>query len=152
MSEELVFMMGQFSARFPLDRLYARNHMWALPSGEGFRFGFTAYAVRLLQDVYFLEWFLEAPAKVKERQAIGAIESSKAESELYAPVSGQLKEFNSALLKDPSAINVDGYNAGWLFSLIGEPAGLMKPSEYMDHLAAAWEIAQRTIKGQVNET
>ena len=58
MSEPLVFMMGEFEAQFPTDRKYATNHMWATEldrgseaDGPAHRFGFTAYAVRLLQDV-----------------------------------------------------------------------------------------------------
>ena len=65
MSEPLVFMMGEFAAEFPTDRQYARNHMWALTSEGSIRFGFSAYAVRLLQDVYFLDWNLAAPAALR---------------------------------------------------------------------------------------
>ncbi|HEV7224260.1 MAG TPA: glycine cleavage system protein H [Pirellulales bacterium] len=154
MSEELVFLMGQFAARFPVDRRYAKNHMWAKPAAEGgrFRFGFAAYAVRLLQDVYFLEWSVDAPAPLREKQAIGAIESSKAESELYAPMTGRLVEFNENLLSDPSGINVDPYGEGWLFAMEGPGEGLLSPEEYLVHLAASWTIAERTIKGQINES
>ena len=148
---ELVFMMGKFDARFPTDRKYARNHMWALPHEGGFRFGFSAYAVRLLQDVYFLDWCVDAGVELKERQQIGSIESSKAESDLYAPIPGRLTEFNGGLLSDPSAINVDKYGAGWLFHQTGPDAGLLTPDEYLVHLAAAWKVAERTIKGQMNE-
>jgi glycine cleavage system H lipoate-binding protein len=56
MSDELVFMMGKFAAKVPTDRLYAKNHMWGERRGDVIRCGFTAYAVRLLQDVYFLDW------------------------------------------------------------------------------------------------
>ncbi len=152
MSGELVFMMGKFAARFPTDRLYARNHMWAKEhDGGGFRFGFTAYAVRLLQDVYFLEWSVDEGVQLRERQAIGAIESSKAESELYSPVAGRLVEWNPRLLSDPSAINVDTYSDGWLFRLDSDGKGLLSPEEYQVHLAEAWKVAERTIKGQMNE-
>ena len=152
MSDELVFMMGKFAARVPTDRLYAKNHMWARPrDGGGFDFGFSAYAVRLLQDVYFLEWTVDAGVSLREKQAIGAIESSKAESELYAPAAGRLVEFNTTLLKDPSPINVDGYGAGRLFHMECEGAGLLSPPAYLEHLAAAWKIAERTIKGQMND-
>ena len=160
MSEELVFMMGKFEARFPTDRLYAKNHMWAkavavdgVPSDAPttFDFGLSAYAVRLLQDVYFLEWTVDAPTRLREKQAIGNIESSKAESELYAPTTGELVEFNSTLLKDPSPINVDGYGAGRLFRMTAAPTVLLSPAAYLDHLAAAWKIAERTIKGQMND-
>ncbi|HEX4129511.1 MAG TPA: glycine cleavage system protein H [Pirellulales bacterium] len=152
MSAELVFMMGQFAARFPTDRQYAKNHMWAQqqPSG-GYRFGFSAYAVRLLQDVYFLEWTIDEGAKLRERQPIGAIESSKAESELYAPLAGRLTRFNARLLSDPSTINVDTYGNGWLFALDAPGDGLLSPEQYLVHLADAWKVAERTIKGQMNE-
>lgn len=153
MSEELVFHMGQFPARFPTDRRYARNHMWAQPLSEGgIRFGFSAYAVRLLQDVYFLEWSVDAGVVLREKQAIGAIESSKAESELYAPMAGRLTEFNQRLLSDPSSINVDTYGAGWLFAMEGPGDTLLDPPAYLEHLAASWAIAERTIKGQINES
>jgi glycine cleavage system H protein len=152
MSEELEFMMGEFTARFPTDRQYARNHMWASREGEHrFRFGFTAYAVRLLQDVYFLEWTVDANTALSERQEIGAIESKKAESALYAPIAGRLVRFNEQLLVDPSTINVDKYGAGWLFEIDGAPAALLSPADYLDHLGAVWEVTQRTIKGQLNE-
>lgn len=154
MSDELVFMMGQFAAKFPVDRQYAKNHMWAKSAGEGgpYRFGFSAYAVRLLQDVYFLEWTVDAGSRLREKQAIGAIESSKAESELYAPLPGRLTEFNDNLLSDPSGINVDPYGEGWLFAMEGSGETLLSPDEYLVHLAASWAVAERTIKGQINET
>ncbi len=150
----LIFMMGQFAARFPVDRLYAKNHMWAQPveGGSRFRFGFSAYAVRLLQDVYFLEWTVDTGAALREKQAVGAIESSKAESELYAPMAGRLAEFNENLLSDPSGINVDAYGDGWLFAIEGPGESLLSPEEYLVHLAASWAVAERTIKGQINES
>lgn len=151
-ANELAFMMGQFEARFPTDRQYARNHMWAQRQPDGLvRFGFTAYAVRLLQDVYFLDWTIDADVPLRERQEIGAIESKKAESSLYAPMEGRLVRFNADLLADPSAINVDKYGAGWLFEMEGDGANLFSPEGYVEHLAAVWEVTQRTIKGQMNE-
>ena len=147
----LTFMMGKFAARFPTDRRYAKNHMWAQPVADSFRFGFSAYAVRLLQDVYFLEWSVDAGASLVERQAIGAIESSKAESELYAPMAGRLVRFNERSSSDPSGINVDTYGGGWLFEIEGPGAALLSPEEYLLHLEASWAVAQRTIKGQMNE-
>ncbi|QDU98286.1 glycine cleavage system protein H [Lignipirellula cremea] len=156
MSDSLVFMMGEFEATFPTDRKYAKNHMWAQPQGDTYRFGFSAYAVRLLQDVYFLDWSIDAPVALRERMEIGSIESKKAESDLYAPVSGQLTTFNEELLSDPSAINVDKYNAGWLFEIAqvelnDQGAPLLSPEEYLKHLEQVWEVTQRTIKGQMNQ-
>lgn len=151
MTPGLVFMMGKFEARFPTDRKYAKNHMWAQAAGGGYRFGFSAYAVRLLQDVYFLDWCVDAGIELRERQEIGSIESSKAESALYAPIAGRLTEFNASLLSDPSTINVDTYGRGWLFAIEGPGDDLLSPDAYLIHLEAAWKVAERTIKGQMNE-
>ena len=161
MSDTLSFMMGEFKAEFPTDRLYASNHMWAQPASqqdshapagsERVCFGFTAYAVRLLQDVYFLEWLVDAPCQLKNGQEFGSIESKKAESSLYAPAEGQLIEFNEQLMDDPSAINVDKYGAGWLFQMELPHLEFMTTDEYVDHLAEVWDKTQRTIKGQLNE-
>jgi glycine cleavage system H protein len=146
-------MMGEFAAEFPTDRLYAKNHMWAQPRTEShatMRFGFSAYAVRLLQDVYFLDWIVDAPQTLGERQEIGAIESKKAESDLFAPISGALTQFNPSLMKDPSQINVDTYGGGWLFEMTGQADSLLDPAGYIEHLADVWELTQKTIKGQLN--
>jgi glycine cleavage system H protein len=159
MSDELTFMMGQFAATFPTDRLYARNHMWGQvrePRASGtrtplIRFGFTAYAVRLLQDVYFLDWSVDAGAVVREKQQIGSIESKKAESDLFTPLTGAIMQFNRELLSDPSAINVDKYGKGWLFEMQAAETGLLTGEAYLEHLASVWEVTQRTIKGQLNE-
>jgi glycine cleavage system H protein len=160
MSDELTFLMGKFEARFPTDRKYAKNHMWAKLVGDAatppselhlWRFGFTAYAVRLLQDVYFLDWTIDAGTALAERQPIGNIESSKAESELYSPLAGKLVEFNQELLTDPSGINVDKYGRGWLFSMETTGETLLPAADYLVHLEAAWKVAERTIKGQMNE-
>ena len=152
MADSLTFMMGEFAAEFPTDRQYARNHMWAKSIGDGsYRFGFSAYAVRLLQDVYFLDWDIAAGTALTERQEIGQIESQKAEASLYAPIAGKLTTFNETLFKDPSAINVDKYGTGWLFKIEGSGADLLDPPDYLDHLTAVWEVTQRTIKGQMNQ-
>lgn len=152
MADSLTFMMGEYQAEFPTDRQYARNHMWAQTVGENrFRFGFAAYAVRLLQDVYFLDWEVAVGAELAERQEIGQIESQKAEASLYAPMPGKLGAFNDILLKDPSSINVDKYGAGWLFEIEGRGSELFTPEAYLQHLEAVWEVTQKTIKGQMNQ-
>lgn len=149
--EPLVFMMGEFEARFPVDRLYAKNHMWGQGRGEVVRFGFTAYAVRLLQDVYFLDWMIEPGINLASGQEIGSIESKKAEASLYAPASGRVASINETLLRDPSGINVASYDAGWLFELECDDRSLLSPPDYVAHLEQVWEVTQRTIKGQLNE-
>lgn len=150
MSDSLVFMMGQYAATIPTDRQYARNHMWAQRLGEAYRFGFSAYAVRLLQDVYFLDWTVDADSPLEQRQEIGSIESKKAEASLYAPIAGRLTVFNPELLDDPSAINVDTYSVGWLFEVEGDGEGLLSADEYVEYLDEVWVATQRTIKGQLS--
>ena len=120
---ELTFMMGEFEALLPTDRLYCANHMWAKVCSESaepvtlIRFGFSAYAVRLLQDVYFLDWEFDAPVELTSGKEFGSIESKKAESSLYSPLTGKLVRFNETLMEDPSAINTDKYGDGWLFEM-----------------------------------
>jgi glycine cleavage system H protein len=154
MPDDLTFMMGKFPAVLPGYLRYARNHMWALPLSDRpglWRFGFTSYAIRLMQDVYFLDWQVSAGDDLTLLQEIGHIETSKAESALFAPLAGTLIQLNEALLQDPSGINVDGYGGGWLFELEARAAdGLMDVSEYNQFLAEGWEKTQRLIKGKIN--
>ena len=154
MSDPLVFKMGEFPAEFPVELQYARNHMWAERRGDVFRFGFAAYAVRLLQDVYFLDWNIDAGGELQQQQELGSVESKKAESSLYAPLGGKLTLFNEQLMADPSGINLDKYGEGWLFEMCpaddNTAADLMSAAEYLIHLEDVWKITQRTIKGQLN--
>lgn len=150
MPDDLLFMMGKYEARIPRDRLYTENHLWLQPLAGAYRAGFTAYSVRLLQDVYFLSWAIDPNTRVVKKQEVGEIESSKAVSSLYAPCDGQVLEFNERLLNDPSAINVDNYGEGWLFSFRTE-AELLTPEKYVEVLEAGWESTQRMIKGQMND-
>src|SRR6516162_9693834 len=117
MSEDRTFMMGKYAAHLPGDRRYAHNHMWCRQLGEQLRFGFSAYAVRLMQDVYFLDWHVNPGDQLEQLAPIGHIETSKAVADLFAPIAGTMGPFNSSLLKDPSTINVDNYDAGWLFEM-----------------------------------
>ena len=77
MSEPLHFMMGQYKAVIPIDRMYSKRHMWLQQDGDVWVVGFTAYSVRLLQDVYFLDWTIDPNTPVEDRQEIGEIESSR---------------------------------------------------------------------------
>jgi glycine cleavage system H protein len=150
MPESFTFLMGKHPAELPGDLLYCKNHMWCRPGADGVHtFGFTAYAVRLMQDVYFLEWRID-PGLVTPKQEIGYIETQKATSGLYAPLAGRVVRFNPELLNDPSAINADNYGAGWLFELAGPADGTLTAGEYHEFLTAAWPQTQRLIKGQLN--
>ncbi|EMI57001.1 glycine cleavage system protein H [Rhodopirellula sallentina] len=165
MSDTFTFAMGEFDAEFPNHFFYNKNHMWALPSpapendtsgkaaptDRRFRFGLTAYAVRLLQDVYFLDWVVDPPTELTARMTIGSIESKKAESDLFSPVAGTLTAINEEVLEDPSLINADPYGAAWLIEIETDEAdALMTADQYGEHLVEAWKVAQQTIKGQAN--
>lgn len=151
MSADRVFMMGEYEAHFPTDRRYAKNHMWVLPTSDSVaRFGLTAYAVRLLQDVYFLDLEIEPGMALTARQEIGSIESKKAESSLYSPIAGSVTAVNEQLLEDPTSINLDKYGAGWMMELKCSHSEMLDLDTYLSHLESAWQVAQRTIKGQAN--
>jgi len=150
MADSITFMMGKFPALLPADRCYCRNHMWCQQGDAGAsRFGFTSYAVRLMQDVYFLDWQVNAGNVLQLKQPIGHIETSKAMSDLFAPAAGTLLRFNEELLKDPSGINVDTYEAGWLFEMDAPQAETMSAPDYCQFLEANWEKTQNLLKGHM---
>ena len=145
MSDALTFLMGKYPAVLPADRRYCRNHMWCQPADDVHRFGFTSYAVRLMQDVYFLDWSVNRGDALAVKQLVGHIETSKAMSDLFAPLAGTLVRFNDELLKDPSAINVDNYGPGWLFEMAGDTDGTLDVQEYYNFLDANWEKTQNML-------
>ncbi len=151
MTADLTFMMGKFPAVLPSDRRYCRNHMWCLPNEQHYRFGFTAYAVRLMQDVYFLDWHVNDGDAVTLLQEIGHIETSKATADLFAPIAGTIIRFNRELLTDPAPINLNGYKDGWLFDMEGDASPTLSVEEYCKFLDENWEATQRTLKGDINK-
>jgi glycine cleavage system H protein len=123
--------------------------MWCRVTEGGHRFGFTSYAVRLMQDVYFLDWHVSPGDAVGQLQKIGHIETSKAVADLFAPIAGTIVSFNRELLNDPSPINLDNYSAGWLFEMRGDADGTLSAAEYYSFLDENWEKTQRTLKGHM---
>jgi len=151
MPDDATFMMGKFAAVLPGELRYApTNHMWCQEIDGRQRFGFTAYAVRLMQDVYFLDWIVNEGDPVSHLQHIGHIETSKAVADLFAPLAGTIVAFNRELLKDPSAINHDKYGAGWLFEMTGDASITKSVTEYHQYLETYWDKTQRMIKGKIN--
>lgn len=152
MSRPLVFMMGRSPAFLPIDRRYARNHMWAAAVDGGLRFGLSGYAVRLLGDVQHLRWSVKVGDAVAQGQQVGYVEASKATSDLYAPMAGRLVELNAEVPIKPRLLNTNLYDSGWLFVLAGEPQPFLSPEEYLAHLESVWPLAQRLLKGQVGNS
>jgi glycine cleavage system H protein len=150
MPDDLTFLMGKFPAVLPGELRYAvRNHMWCRAADARLRFGFTSYAIRLMQDVYFLDWQVSSGDAVMYLQQIGHIETSKAVADLFAPIAGNIATFNQELLNDPSPINLDNYGAGWLFEMEGDAGTTLNVTEYYQYLEANWEKTQRTLKGHM---
>ena len=101
------------SAEFPDDLKYTSEHEWARKEGELVRVGITFYAQDALGDVVYVE--LPDPGAVVTQDApFGEIQSPKAVSDLYAPVSGEILERNEEALAAPELVNEDPYGEGWL--------------------------------------
>ena len=146
----MIFEMGKYQAEIPDELLWCRNHMWCRSGTDGLlRFGFGSYAMKLMRDVYFLEWSLSDDSEVAPKQAIGNIESSKAQSELYSPLAGRITKFNEEVLGDPSVINASNDGDGWLFEMEADAGNLMDANGYCDYLTRNWETTQKILKGQI---
>lgn len=150
MAKPLVFMMGRSPAFVPVDRVYARNHMWAMKHEGAYRFGFAAYAVRLLGDVRHLEWSIREGDDVTPGMPVGYVEASKATSDLFSPIAGRVEAIHAETQQNPARINTNPYDTGWLFQLTGDGQKLLSPEEYVAHLEATWPLAQQLLKGQVS--
>ncbi len=113
------------------DLLYAKTHEWVRVEDETAVVGITDFAQEQLGDITYVE----LPAvgdTVEAGQEMGSVESVKAASELYSPVSGEVVEINEELEASPEKINTDPYGEGWLIRvrLSAEPTGLLSPEEY----------------------
>lgn len=115
---------------------YTKDHEWARLEGNRARVGITDYAQHELTDVVYVELPPIGKA-VKKGEEIGVIESVKAASEIYAPVSGTVVEVNQALEDKPELVNLSPYAEGWMVTLeVSEPneaASLMDAAEYRKH-------------------
>jgi glycine cleavage system H protein len=118
----------------PANQRYTREHEWVRLEGDVAVVGITDYAQGKLGDVVFVQ----TPAagdEVKAGEALGTVESVKAASDIYAPVSGRVAEANAALADNPGLLNKDPYGAGFIAKLAGVDAAEL--SKLMD--AAAYE-------------
>jgi len=122
---------------FPEDRKYSKEHEWAKPDSEGLVVGITDYAQDSLGEIVYVE-LPEEGSQVALGEAFGVVESTKAVSDLYAPVSGTVGEVNDTLLDNPELINEDPYEDGWLIRITmsdeSELDKLMDSAEYATFL------------------
>ena len=119
---------------FPTDLKYTKDHEWVRMSGDQARVGITDYAQKQLGDVVYLE-LPDVGKTLAKGDVFGTIESVKAVSELYAPLSGEVVEVNTALGQKPEAVNTDPHGA-WMIVIkvsdAGESAALLDATAYAD--------------------
>jgi glycine cleavage system H protein len=115
----------------PDDRRYSREHEWVRADGSIGTIGITSFAADELGDIVFVE-LPEVGRKLKQFAAFGVVESVKAVSDLYAPISGEVTEVNDALNANPELLNTDPFGAGWIAKV-----SLIDPAEADQLLDAA---------------
>ena len=103
-------------ANIPEDRKYLASHEWHKQDGEFVYIGISQVAVDELTDITYFEFL--ADGSVQQNQPFGEVESVKATSEVYAGIDGEIVEINQAVLEDPSLLNRDCYQEGWLIKII----------------------------------
>jgi len=117
----------------PPDLRYTREHEWVRASGDEATIGITEFAAHELGDVVFVE-LPAVGTQVEQHATFGVVESVKAVSDLFAPVSGEVIEINAALADTPELVNTDPYQAAWMIRVRmrdpGEVDGLLDASAY----------------------
>ncbi len=123
---------------YPSDYRYTKEHEWIQVTGDIGTVGITDYAQHELGDVVFVE-LPKVGAKFGTNQAFGTVESVKAVSEIYCPVSGEVLETNTSLANEPEKINKDPHGAAWLIKIKlanrKELASLMDAAAYEAYIA-----------------
>ncbi len=119
---------------------YTREHEWIKVEGDKGRVGITDYAQDQLGDVVFVE-LPKKGRSLRQMEAFGVVESVKAVSDLYCPVSGEIVGVNGELERKPELVNADCYGAGWMIEVKITQAKdlekLLSPSEYAAYLEEA---------------
>jgi len=123
---------------YPADYRYTKDHEWIKVQGDAATIGITDYAQQELGDVVFVD-VPKVGAKLAPGKSFGSVESVKAVSEIYSPVSGEVTETNPLLTDTPEKINTDPHNTAWLIKLkLADPkevAGLMDAASYQAYIA-----------------
>ena len=122
-------------SNIPKDLKYTKSHEWVKLNADGsVTVGITHHAQDLMGDMVFVD-LPQAGTKVTSGKECGVVESVKAASDVYAPVSGEIVEANAALADSPETVNKDSYGAGWMFRL--KPANKAELDSLLD--AKAYE-------------
>lgn len=122
----------------PQDCLYNKSHEWVRADGDQVIIGISDYAQHSLGDVVFAE-LPDVGRTLSKGESFGVVESVKAASDVYAPVSGEVIEINEALLDAPETLNSDPYGEGWMIKLRAsdleaEQSGLLDAAAYEQHV------------------
>ncbi|WP_423995166.1 glycine cleavage system protein GcvH [Halorubrum trapanicum] len=122
----------------PDDRRYLESHEWATTGGDTVRIGVSDFAQDELGDVVFVE-LPEVGDEVAAGESFGVVESIKAVSDLYAPISGEVVAVNEDLFDRPELVNEDPYGDGWMLEVDptegGDAEGLLDADAYDDQIA-----------------
>jgi glycine cleavage system H protein len=122
-------------ANIPEDLHYSKDHEWVRVDGNIAIVGITDYAQNSLGDVVYVE-LPKAGEKFAANESFGSVESVKAVSEVFSPVSGEIVEANDSLTDEPEKVNTDPYGDGWMIrvkmSAAGEVDSLLTAAEYED--------------------
>jgi glycine cleavage system H protein len=116
---------------YPADLKYTKEHEWVRMSGANAQVGITDYAQKQLGDVVYLE-LPEVGRTLKKGEVFGTIESVKAVSELYSPVSGEVAEVNSRLAEKPESVNADPHGS-WMIAI--RPSDSSEANDLLDSRA-----------------
>lgn len=100
-------------AEYPADRLYSANHLWVVVDGSRATIGITTFAADELGELIYIE-LPAVGAQLTQFDSFGTVESVKAVSELYAPVSGTVVEVNETLRERPELLNADPFGGAWI--------------------------------------
>jgi len=121
---------------YPADRKYTKDHEWIRVAGDTGEIGITDYAQQQLGDVVYLE-LPEVGRKIAAGESFGSIESVKAVSELFAPMSGEVVEVNDSLRNRPEVVNSDPHGTWMIKVRLASPTdsgALLDASQYQQHL------------------
>jgi glycine cleavage system H protein len=123
----------------PDDLRYAETHEWIRPEGGIATIGITDHAQAELTDIVYVE-LPQVGTALEAKQAVAVVESVKAASDIYSPVSGEVVEVNAELESNPALVNTDPYTSGWLFKVkLSDPqevASLKTAAEYSIQIGA----------------
>jgi glycine cleavage system H protein len=118
--QTVYYKRARFTTRLPVDRLYSHSHYWLVEERPGvFRIGLTKFATRMLGDFVELQFVVSNGDSVDIGQPIGTIEGFKAVSEIYSVAAGNFGGGNDALDRDPTLLEREPYESGWLYRVTG---------------------------------